>query len=75
MSRISNQETPAHFPQHPPADDRRLVLLSRFVTGGFAEILTAWMRDPGGTSRSQLLDDCTELLLAASTAVASLASA
>ncbi len=46
----------------------------RPATGGFAEILTAWMRDPGSTSRSQLLDDCTGLLLAAGAAVGTLAS-
>lgn len=69
IARMVARHATALIPQHPPAGDRRLVLLSRFVTGGFAEVLTAWMRDPGGTSRSQLLDDCTELLLAASTAV------
>jgi AcrR family transcriptional regulator len=69
IARMVAVHATAHFPQHPPAGDRRLVLLSRFVVGGFAEILTAWMRDPGGLSRGQLLDDCTELLLAASTAL------
>jgi hypothetical protein len=32
------------------------------------------MRDPGSTGRGQLLDDCTELLLAASAAVGTVAT-
>ncbi|MFC6878845.1 MULTISPECIES: TetR/AcrR family transcriptional regulator [Actinomadura] len=51
--------------------DRHLILISRFLVGGFAETLTAWMRDPS-TPRDRLLDECVELFLATTSALATL---
>jgi AcrR family transcriptional regulator len=60
-----------HFGPAAPAD-RQLSLITRFLVGGFAETLTAWMHSPGDISRGQLLDECTELFLATISAAAAL---
>ena len=49
----------------PGTTPRQLLFASRFLVGGFSEILAAWLRAPGGTTREEILDQCTDLFLAA----------
>jgi len=58
-----------HRPAGPAPTDRQLRAMSRFMVGGFAEILTVWMRDPQGLTRDEVLDDGVELFLAVASAV------
>jgi AcrR family transcriptional regulator len=64
IARLVAATTAAHRAGGPPADSRRLLRTAHFLVGGFSEVLTAWLRDPDGTSREQLLDDVTQLFLA-----------
>ncbi|WP_019634185.1 TetR/AcrR family transcriptional regulator [Actinomadura atramentaria] len=45
---------------------RQRDLVARFLVGGVAETISAWLQDPDSSSRERLLDDCTELFLAVS---------
>lgn len=69
IAELVAENTRGHYRDAVPAD-RHLTLISRFLVGGFAEILTAWLRDRAGTTRDQLLDDCTELFLATTSSFA-----
>ena len=48
----------------PDAGRRELVIVCRLFVGGFTEILTAWVNDPGTLTRDELLEQCTRLFLA-----------
>lgn len=42
---------------------RRQAMAFRFLVGGCAELLAAWVHDPGVTDRTRILDDCTDFCL------------
>ncbi len=49
---------------HPSTNRQQLLTATRFVVGGFAEILTNWITNPTSATRDELLNDCTGLFLA-----------
>ncbi|WP_370945004.1 TetR/AcrR family transcriptional regulator [Amycolatopsis sp. cg5] len=70
IAKLVAEQVRAHTGAAP--GERQLTLVARFLVGGFAEALTAWLRDPAQSARDQLLDDCTELFLATTSALGKL---
>lgn len=48
----------------PDTGRYEILTACRFFVGGFAEILTVWMKDPTTATRDELVDQCTRLFLA-----------